>query len=102
MCIQEVKAWAFAGKHYDTEQAAVWAAIDEIARRTVKDHSNNPGRGLIESDDLPELLIRYRTLTTTREGEAPAESLEGTYSEKPEGTYSRSDMSFDERAQGAM
>lgn len=85
MCIQRVTAWAFAGRNYDTELEAVKAAIDEIGKRLVRDHSSNPGQGLVARDDLPDLLIRYHELTRTPEV-ASAELPEGTRSEELEGT----------------
>jgi len=85
MCINRITAWAFGGHNYDTERDAVWAAIDATARKIVKDYSSNPGRGMIESPDLPKLLLRYRELSETDEP-TTANSAEGTQGEEPEGT----------------
>lgn len=89
MCIMKVTAFTYEGKHYDTEQSAVRAAINEIGRKIVKDHSGNPGRGLVENPDLPGLLSRYSELTTAT-GETdrpdPHKSPEGTHAEPAEGT----------------
>lgn len=88
MCVTRVTAWAFAGRNYNSEIEAVRAAIDEIGKKIVRDHASHPGKGLVEHDDLPKLLLRYRELAVTTEApesKAPegtlAESLEGTRAE---------------------
>lgn len=86
MCIEEVKAWAYAGKHYNTERDALWAAIDEIAREIVKQYATNPGRGLVESAELPGLLIRYHELVAESKADTATESREGTRAAELEGT----------------
>lgn len=94
MCIKQKTAWAFAGHNYDTELEAVKAAIDSMGKKLIKDHANNPGQGLIENDELPGLLLRYRELTATPEV-ASTESPEGTRSEELEGTRSEEPDPFD-------
>lgn len=84
MCIKRVTAWAFAGRNYDTEIEAVTAAIDTIGKRVVKDHSNDPGKGLLGNPDLPVLLLRHAELKA--EESSPAKTAEGTRPEEPEGT----------------
>lgn len=88
MCINRITAWAYGGHNYDNERDAVWAAIDAIGRKLVKDYASNPGRCLVESPDLPKLLLRYRELSETDEP-TTANSAEGTQGEEPEGTRAR-------------
>lgn len=86
MCIEEVKAWAFAGKHYTTELEAIEAAIDEIGRKVVKENATNPGVGLRLHADLPGLLNRHAELSFDPFDTAPAESPKGTHAGEPKGT----------------
>lgn len=65
MCITKVESFQFAGKLYETEIAAVTAALTEIGSNIVKKHSGNPVAGLIEQPmELVTLLTRYHALST--------------------------------------
>lgn len=86
MCIEEVKAWSFAGKHYTTELAAITAAIDEIGERLVSSYKGRIGAGLLTYPDLPRLLTRHAELTAEAKAAPAGESTEGTRAEKLEGT----------------
>lgn len=84
--IERVTAWAFAGAHYNTELKAVEANLKAIGGRIVKQHADNPMRGLIEyGDELAALLIRHHELTNAQDFD-PLNCAEGTRSEEPEGT----------------
>lgn len=60
MCITKVESFEFAGKLYSTERLALEAAITEAGARLVKNHSANPGAGLMnQCSELVPLLARF-------------------------------------------
>jgi hypothetical protein len=64
MCkIEEVKSYRINDKLYPTKEAAVSAALSDIADVLKKNHASNPLPGIIQhADDLVYLLTEYRAL----------------------------------------
>lgn len=64
MLIEKVEGYRYDGKFFDTEQAAVEAALDKIGRAIVRDYHANMLAGLLEHrDELFSLLGSHQMLT---------------------------------------
>jgi hypothetical protein len=64
MCIEQVMSHRYNGKLYPAELDAVKAALTEIGVKLIKDHSNDPMKGLLElGEHVSHLRARYIALS---------------------------------------
>lgn len=96
--IQPKISWPHKGHNYDTEIEAVQAAIEEMGKRLIREHSANPGKGLTENRELARYLTRYHELCQPEEVTSP-ELAEGTHSEELEGTQDLDQRSDEDEAE---
>ena len=63
MLIKRQASYAYAGQLYETEIAALEAAIRDIGRKILKDYAAHPGQGVLDHrEQLEDLLGRYNAL----------------------------------------